>query len=61
MSTPPADGKLHGERKPDLHAAYESAWGKRQHGDPEEYIVDEIHVYGNNPITGYSVILRRPA
>ena len=60
MSAEPGDGKLHGDKKPKFHDACESAWEKRPQGAPEEYVVDEIHVYGNNPITHYSVILKKP-
>jgi len=55
------DGKLHGKKKDDFHKACEDAWEQRKGGDPQEYVVDEIRVYGNNPITGYSVVLKRPS
>ncbi len=55
MST---SGDLHGHA-PKFHEACEDAWRKRQSGDPTEYIVAEIRVTGTNPITGYSVVLRR--
>ena len=60
MSAAPSDGKLHGHGE-DFHKACKDAWEKRQQGDPQEYVVDEIRVSGSNPITGYSVVLRRPS
>ena len=42
----------------DFHAACKDAWDKRDGGDPTEYVVAEIRVEGNNPITGYTVKLR---
>jgi hypothetical protein len=60
MSTPAANGDLHGS-EPNFHAALEDAYGKRNKGvDPTDYVVAEIRVQGSNPITSYSVVLRRP-
>jgi hypothetical protein len=44
-----------------LHDAMKQAWDdqKAALGDPP-YEVDKILVDGNNPLTGYSVVLRRP-
>jgi hypothetical protein len=47
---------LHGNG-PDLHSAIQNAWGKRGSGDPTEFVVAEITVTGNNPLTGYTVVL----
>ena len=52
-----AGGDKEGHGK-DFHDACEKAWEKRGDNDPTEYVVDEIRVTGNNPITGYTVKLR---
>ena len=61
MSTAPVDnGDLHGHGH-ELGSAIQDAWNQRPHGGPTEYIVAETTVTGTNPITGYSVVLKRPS
>jgi hypothetical protein len=55
MSANGGDLQGHG---PKLHDACEDAWKKRGKDGPTEYVVAEIRVTGNNPITGYTVKLR---
>lgn len=50
-------GEFHGQGR-DLHSAIQDAWGKRSPNDPKELRVAEIRVTGDNPISGYRVILR---
>jgi hypothetical protein len=50
-------GELHGEGR-DLHAAIEDAWSKRSQNDPKTLRVADITVTGDNPISGYRVVLR---
>jgi hypothetical protein len=54
MSTP--DNSLQGNG-PTFQAACENAFGKRGHSDPTTYVIDEITVTGNNPLTGYTVVM----
>jgi|GraSoiStandDraft_16_1057320.scaffolds.fasta_scaffold3414088_2 hypothetical protein len=53
----PGSGEFHGEGR-DLHTAIEDAWGKRSQNDPKTLRVAEISVTGDNPISGYRVVLR---
>ena len=48
-----------GEEKSNLHEAFDSAWdaAKRKGNTRKTLKVKKILVHGNNPITGYSVVL----
>jgi hypothetical protein len=50
-------GEFHGQGR-DLHTAIQDAWGKRSQNDPKTLRVAEISVTGENPISGYVVVLR---
>ncbi len=52
-----ASGEFHGQGR-ELHAAIEDAWSKRSQNDPKTLRVVEINVTGDNPISGYRVVLR---
>jgi hypothetical protein len=41
----------------DVEAAIRNAWGKRKSTDAKVYRVQEIFVWGENPISGYRVII----
>lgn len=49
--------EFHGQGR-DLHTAIEDAWSKRSQNDPKTLRVAEIRVAGDNPISGYRVVLR---
>jgi hypothetical protein len=60
--TPPEEldrvtqGGIPGEG-PDVETAIRNSWGKRKSGDSRIYRVQEIFVWGDNPISGYRVII----
>jgi hypothetical protein len=41
----------------DVEAAIRNAWGKRKETDPKVFRVKEIFIWGENPISGYRVII----
>jgi hypothetical protein len=43
---------------PTFPAAVEAAWRGRKQGDPTTYVIVEITVTGNNPLTGYRVVMQ---
>jgi hypothetical protein len=49
--------EFHGQGR-DLHTAIEDAWSKRSQNDPKTLRVAEISVTGDNPISGYRVVLK---
>jgi hypothetical protein len=41
----------------DVESAVKNAWGKRKSSDPKVYRVKEVFVWGENPISGYRVVI----
>jgi hypothetical protein len=46
----PGDGR-------DVEEAIRNAWGKRESGDSRVYRIQEVYVWGENPISGYRVVI----
>jgi hypothetical protein len=42
---------------PDVETAIRNAWGKRKSTDSKVFRVQEVYVWGDNPISGYRVII----
>jgi hypothetical protein len=51
-----SEGILPGSGR-NVEEAIKDAWGKRKSGDSRVYRVQEVYVWGENPISGYRVIL----
>ncbi len=60
--TPPEEldrvtqGSIPGEGR-DVETAIRNAWDKRKSGDTRIYRVQEVYVWGENPISGYRVVI----
>ncbi|HET8894815.1 MAG TPA: hypothetical protein VFM96_12030 [Gaiellaceae bacterium] len=55
-------GPWHGKSKVNLQEAIEDAWEKNKNDLPSgtPLIVDQIFITGENPITEYSVTIKKP-
>ena len=55
------DGPWHGKSDQSLQKAIEAAWeaAKGEAGSPATMVVDEITFTGKNPISDYSVVIRK--
>ena len=51
-----AEGSLPGEGH-DVETAVRDAWAKRKSGDSRVYRIQEVYVWGENPISGYRVVI----
>jgi len=58
----PGNGPWKGNPHADLQTAIENAWNeaKKDLPSPSTLIVDEISFVGTNPISEYSVIVKKP-